>query len=102
MGIVHDATLGRRASPIALTFELTYYNHEIDGAHPGARHPGAAQRLPRGRRHRRRRCARRSRASASGNLSPPNNFLDNLGSIETDGFDFKIDWRGTEMSLGPR
>jgi iron complex outermembrane receptor protein len=35
-----------------------------------------------------------------GNLAPPNNFLDNLGTLETDGFDFKIDWRGSEMSWG--
>jgi iron complex outermembrane receptor protein len=37
---------------------------------------------------------------ASGNLNPPNNFLDNLGSIETNGVDLKIDWKGQEKSWG--
>ncbi len=39
--------------------------------HPGARHPGAAQRLPRGGRHGCRRCARRSRARPAAISQPP-------------------------------
>ena len=37
---------------------------------------------------------------AGGNLNPPNNRLENLGSIETNGFDFKANWRSPEFSWG--
>jgi iron complex outermembrane receptor protein len=97
-GIVHDATWAEGWSS-RLTFELTYFSHDIQegiqardiqalinaclaagGTDPSLCSPFTRQ--------------------AGGNLNPPNNFLDNLGSIKTDGFDFKIDWRGKEMSWG--
>src|SRR5690606_6393760 len=37
---------------------------------------------------------------AGGNLNPPNNFLDNLAVIETDGVDVKFDWRSPEFDWG--
>ncbi len=97
-GIVHDATWAESWSS-RLTFELTYFSHEIENGiqardlaalldaclATGGGDPTL--------------CSPFTRAP-SGNLNPPNNFLDNLGSIETDGFDFKIDWRGTEKSWG--
>ncbi len=98
VGIVHDATWAEGFAD-RLTFELTYYNHQIDGAiqaldiqallNACLEAGGTDAEL----------CAPFTRIS-SGDLSPPNNFLENLGSIETDGFDFKIDWRSTEMSFG--
>ena len=82
-----------------LTFELTYYNHEIEKAiqaldiqallNACLAAGGTDADL----------CSPFTRAG-SGNLNPPNNFLANLGSIETDGIDLKIDWRGNEMSWG--
>jgi iron complex outermembrane receptor protein len=99
VGIVHDAPWAEGFAQ-RLTFEATYFNHEIDkgiqaldiqallnacvltGA---GTDPDLCSPFTRG---------------AGGNLNPPNNFLANLGSIKTDGFDLKIDWRGNEMSWG--
>ena len=98
VGIVHNATWAEGFAD-RLTFELTYYSHEIDSGiqardltallNACLAAGGTDATL----------CSPFTRA-ASGNLEPPNNFLDNLGSIETDGFDFKIDWRGKEHSWG--
>jgi iron complex outermembrane receptor protein len=98
VGLVHDAGWADGFSD-RLTFELTYYSHEIESGiqardiqallnaclAAGGTDPVL--------------CSPFTRPTL-GNLAPPNNFLDNLGSIETDGFDFKIDWRGNEMSWG--
>ena len=98
VGIVHNATWAEGFAD-RLTFELTYFSHQIDdaiqardiaallGACLGA--GGTDPTL----------CSPFSR-QASGNLNPPNNFLDNLGTIETDGFDFKVDWVGSEHGWG--
>jgi iron complex outermembrane receptor protein len=98
VGLVHNATWSEGFAD-RLTFELTYYSHEIEsgiqardlaallGACLGAGGTDATL------------CSPFTRAG-SGNLNPPNNFLDNLGSLETDGFDFKVDWRGNAMSWG--
>ncbi len=97
-GIVHDATWAEGFAE-RLTFELTYYNYKIDGAiqaldiqallNACLAAGGTDPEL----------CSPFTRIS-SGDLRPPNNFLENLGSIETDGVDFKIDWRSNEMSFG--
>jgi len=98
VGIVHEA-LWSESFASRLTFELTYFNHQIDqgiqardlaallGAclSAGGTDPTLCSPFTR---------------KTSGNLNPPNNFLDNLGSIETDGLDLKIDWKGNEMSWG--
>jgi iron complex outermembrane receptor protein len=98
VGLVHDAAWAGGFSE-RLTFELTYYNHEIErgiqardiqallNACLAAGGTDAVL------------CSPFTRPTL-GNLAPPNNFLDNLGAIETDGFDLKIDWRGNEMSWG--
>ena len=44
-------------------------------------------------------CAPFSR-QAGGNLNPPQNFLDNLGDISTNGVDAKINWAGKPGSFG--
>ena len=45
-------------------------------------------------------CTPFSRNPIGGNLNPPNNFLDNLGTIKTDGLDIKANWTGPEWSWG--
>lgn len=45
-------------------------------------------------------CTPFSRNPIGGNLNPPQNFLDNLGSIETDGLDAKFNWTGPDWSWG--
>jgi iron complex outermembrane receptor protein len=98
LGIVHDATWAESFSE-RLTFELTYFDHKIDKGiqardiqalinaclAAGGTDPTLCSPFTRG---------------AGGNLNPPNNFLDNLGSIKTNGVDLKIDWKGNEMSWG--
>lgn len=98
VGIVHNATWAEGFAD-RLTFELTYFNHQIDDAiqardiaallnaclAAGGTDPTLCTPFTR---------------QGSGNLNPPNNFLDNLGTIETDGFDFKVDWLGSERSWG--
>jgi iron complex outermembrane receptor protein len=100
IGLVHNAMWAEGGDATErLTFELTYYNHQIDsgiqardlaallGACLGAGGTDATL------------CSPFTRG-ASGDLNPPNNFLDNLGTLETDGFDFKVDWVGGELSFG--
>jgi iron complex outermembrane receptor protein len=98
LGVVHIATWAEDFAE-RLTFELTYYNHEIENGiqardlsalidsclAAGGTDPVLCSPFTR---------------QPSGNLDPPENFLDNLGLIETDGFDFKIDWLGTDYSWG--
>jgi iron complex outermembrane receptor protein len=46
-------------------------------------------------------CAGFERDPTAGfNLKPPVDFLDNLGTIQTSGIDFKANWTGPEMSWG--
>ncbi|HVI57885.1 MAG TPA: TonB-dependent receptor [Luteimonas sp.] len=81
-------------------FELGYYHHEIDGAiqardiqallnaclsQGGGTDPVLCAPFTRG---------------AGNNLNPPQNFLDNLGTIETDGVDAKATWIGPEWGWG--
>ena len=82
-----------------MDFELGYYRHEIDGAiqardiqallnaclDAGGTDAVLCQAFTRG---------------AGGNLNPPNNRLENLGFIETDGLDFKWNWRSPEFAWG--
>jgi len=80
-------------------FELSYYNHQIDGAiqardiqallNACLDAGGTDAQL----------CSPFDRV-AGGNLAPPNNFLDNLGEIETDGVDLKTSWVSPAWSFG--
>ena len=82
-----------------MDFEVTYYNHEIEDAiqardiqellNACLRAGGTDPTL----------CSPFSRGAGS-NLNPPNNFLDNLGHIKTDGADFKVNWLGPEWGWG--
>lgn len=105
----HSYTVGAVYSPSwaedlswskKLDFELSYYNHRItdaiqapdiqailngcaDGSIPltDARCLGIT-RMP------------------SGQLNPPHDFLDNIGTIDTDGIDVKVNWISPEFSFG--
>ncbi|WP_332662442.1 TonB-dependent receptor domain-containing protein, partial [Aeromicrobium sp.] len=82
-----------------IDFELGYYHHEIEGAvqardiqqllidclAAGGTDAALCSPFTRG---------------AGGNLNPPNNFLSNLGQIETDGVDLKVNWLSPEWSWG--
>jgi len=82
-----------------LDFELGYYHHKIDGAIQ----PRDIQALLEA-------CLREGGVGTpsctpftrlpSGNLNPPENFLDNLATIETDGVDIKVNWIGPEWGWG--
>jgi iron complex outermembrane receptor protein len=98
VGIVHDAAWAESFSN-HLTFELTYYKHEIDKGIQARDIQALVNACLAAGGNDATLCSPFTRA-ASGNLNPPNNFLDNLGSIETDGIDLKVDWRGNQMSWG--
>jgi iron complex outermembrane receptor protein len=82
-----------------VTLEATYYHHKIKGAVApedlqqllnnclagGATDPAS--------------CAPFTR-QASGNLNPPQNFLQNLGQITTHGEDLKFNWRSKPTAIG--
>jgi iron complex outermembrane receptor protein len=83
-----------------LDFEVSYYHHKIDDAIQ-ARDLQALLNacLSEGGGTDASLCSPFTRA-ASGNLNPPQNFLDNLATIETDGIDIKASWVSPEMSWG--
>jgi len=100
VGMVYSPSWAEGASwSDKLDFELGYYHHEIDGAIQ----PRDIQALLEA-------CLREGGVGtpscspftrhSSGNLNPPNNFLDNLATIETDGVDIKVNWVGPEWSWG--
>ena len=82
-----------------LDFELSYYHHKIDDAiaprdiqallnaclAAGGQDPALCSPFTRG---------------SSGNLNPPENFLDNLATIETDGLDVKVNWASPDWGWG--
>jgi iron complex outermembrane receptor protein len=100
VGFVYNASW---AEGIALTrrlsLEATYYHHKIKGAiaaldiqqllttclNNGGTDPNT--------------CAPFTR-QASGNLNPPQNFLQNLGQITTDGEDLKFNWNSEQTPIG--
>lgn len=82
-----------------LDFELGYYHHEIDGAIQPRDIQALLEACLREGGVGTPSCAPFSR-QPSGNLNPPENFLDNLATIETDGVDIKVNWIGPEWSWG--
>jgi iron complex outermembrane recepter protein len=98
VGIVHEA-LWAESFANRLTFEATYFNHEIDKGIQARDIAALLSACLAGGGTQGAFCSPFTR-QPSGNLNPPNNFLDNLGSIKTDGFDLKIDWKGNDMSWG--
>ena len=83
-----------------LDFEVSYYDHKIDGAIQSA----DLQTLlnlcyTTGNGTDPNTCSPFTRQS-SGNLNPPNNFLQNFGSVKTSGADLKINWLSPEWGFG--
>ncbi|HEV7135511.1 MAG TPA: TonB-dependent receptor [Steroidobacteraceae bacterium] len=82
-----------------LTLESTYYHHKVTGAIEAADIQslleaclGAGGTNPA-------LCSGFTRA-AGGNLNPPDNFLENLGDITTDGEDVKLNWGSSPLPFG--
>jgi iron complex outermembrane recepter protein len=82
-----------------LDVELGYYHHEIDGAIQPRDIQALLEACLREGGVGTPSCAPFSRGP-SGNLNPPENFLDNLATIETDGVDIKVNWIGPEWGWG--
>jgi iron complex outermembrane receptor protein len=83
-----------------LDFEIGYYDHKIDGAIQSAdlqtllnacytSGNGTDPKV----------CSPFTRGS-SGNLNPPNNFLQNFGTVKTSGADLKVNWLSPEWGFG--
>ena len=94
-GWAEDASWSRK-----LDFEVSYYDHKIDGAIQSA----DLQTLlnlcyTTGNGTDPNTCSPFTRQS-SGNLNPPNNFLQNFGSVKTSGADLKINWLSPEWGFG--
>lgn len=82
-----------------LDLEVSYYNHKIDGAVQANDLQGLLDACYMQQNGTGTACAPFSRIS-SGDLRPPNNFLSNLGQIETDGVDVKLNWLSPEWNWG--
>ncbi|HEY1137761.1 MAG TPA: TonB-dependent receptor [Xanthomonadaceae bacterium] len=100
VGVVYSPGWGEDKSwSRKLDVELGYYSHKIDGAiqsrdiqtllNSCIAAGGTDARL----------CAPFTRQT-NGNLRPPNNFLQNFGTVETDGADLKISWLSPEWGFG--
>ena len=84
-----------------MDFEAGYYHHEIDGAIQARDLQALLETCLREGGVGTVNCEPFSRnPAANGNLNPPENFLDNLGQIETDGIDFKFNWLSPEWNWG--
>jgi iron complex outermembrane receptor protein len=82
-----------------LDFEMTYYNHQIDDAIQARDLQALLDACLAGGGSDPAVCSPFTR-QASGNLNPPNNFLDNLATIETDGIDLKANWASEDFNWG--
>jgi iron complex outermembrane recepter protein len=82
-----------------LDFEFSYYSHEIDGAIQANDLQGLLDKCYIEQGGTGAACSPFSRIS-SGDLRPPNNFLANLGKVETDGVDLKLSWLSPEWGFG--
>jgi iron complex outermembrane receptor protein len=99
-GMVYSPGWGENVSwSDKLDFELGYYHHEIDGAIQPRDIQALLEACLREGGVGTPSCAPFSR-QPSGNLNPPENFLDNLATIETDGVDIKVNWVGPEWGWG--
>ena len=99
-GIVYRAGWAEGRTGISyLGLELTYYNHKIKGAVQARDLPALLDACLAAGGTDPTLCSGFQRIS-TGDLSPPQNFLDNLGEIRTDGFDAKINWRSGELGFG--
>jgi iron complex outermembrane recepter protein len=79
--------------------ELSYYNHKIDGAIQANDLQGLLDTCYTQQNGTGAACSPFTRIS-SGDLNPPNNFLSNLGRVETDGVDLKLNWLSPEWGFG--
>ena len=100
VGVLYQASWAENhAATDRLSFEVTYYNHKIKGAIQARDLQALLDACLAAGGTDAKLCAPFSRV-AGGNLSPPKNFLDNLGEIRTGGVDIKVDWRSQQQSWG--
>ncbi|WP_454261871.1 TonB-dependent receptor plug domain-containing protein [Pseudoxanthomonas mexicana] len=83
-----------------MDFEINYYNHEIDGAIQARDLQSLLETCLREGGVGTLNCTPFTRNPIGGNLNPPENFLNNLGSIKTDGLDVKVNWTGPTWGWG--
>ena len=101
IGVVYSPSWGEGQSwSERVDIELNYYNHEIEGAIQARDLQSLLETCLREGGVATLNCTPFTRNPIGGNLNPPNNFLDNLGSIETDGLDVKFNWTGPEWGWG--
>jgi len=94
-GWAEDASWSRK-----LDIEVGYYDHKIDGAIQSADLQTLLNRCyTEGNGTDPNLCSPFTRQS-SGNLNPPNNFLQNFGSVKTSGADLKVNWLSPEWGFG--
>ncbi|MDR7133168.1 iron complex outermembrane receptor protein [Lysobacter niastensis] len=82
-----------------LDFEVSYYNYKVDGAIQAADIQSLLDKCYEEQGGTGPACAPFAR-NFTGNLFPPQNRLANLGTIETDGADFKVNWLSPEWGFG--
>ncbi|MGN6150442.1 MAG: TonB-dependent receptor domain-containing protein, partial [Lysobacteraceae bacterium] len=102
LGVVYSPGWGEdQAWSRKLDFELGYYDHKIDGAIQAQDLQSLLATCLRagGTPADSSACAPFSR-QASGNLNPPNNFLQNFGTVKTSGADLKVNWLSPDWSFG--
>ncbi len=95
-GWAEDAAWSRK-----LDFEIGYYDHKIDGAIQAQDLQTllATCLLAGGTPADSPACAPFTRQT-NGNLNPPNNFLQNFGTVKTSGADLKINWLSPDWAFG--
>jgi iron complex outermembrane receptor protein len=100
LGVVYSPSWAEDVSwAQKLDFELTYYNHEIDGAIQSRDIQALLNACLAAGGTNATLCSAFTR-QGNGNLNPPNNFLQNFATIETDGADLKVNWIGPEWGFG--
>jgi iron complex outermembrane receptor protein len=93
VGLQYRARWAESAFTDKLTAETTYFHHRITGAIQAADLQALLNNCIAAGGTGASACAPFTR-TASGNLNPPNNFLQNFGEIQTGGVDLKLDWVG--------
>jgi iron complex outermembrane recepter protein len=100
LGAVYVPNWGKDTSwSQSLDFELGYYNHKIKGAIQARDVQALLNACIAAGGTNAALCAPFTR-QASGDLNPPNNFLQNFGEIQTDGVDLKANWLSPEWAFG--
>jgi iron complex outermembrane recepter protein len=99
VGLRYRASWAENQITDRLTLESTYYHHKITGAIQAADLQALLNACIAAGGTDATLCAPFTR-TASGNLNPPRNFLQNFGEIQTGGVDLKMNWAGASSPYG--